>query len=516
MLSGQRWPWDNFVTFYHAPSAGQVTPGGIGLRAALQAAARVVGVDRVVAPSSDSTEPVPLAPEANVGMFRPRDMFGVVRPRTVDQVRRVVELFGHSAAAGALHPVSTGRNWGLGSRQPALDDAVLLDLSGLDRIRDVDIAGGWAILEPGVTQGQLAELLIGTTRMVNVTASSAHTSVLGNALDRGVGLRHQRVEDLVGLEVVLPDGDLIRVGWWPDADRPTPVYPHGLGPSLVQLFVQSNLGIATAAAVRLLPRPEALRVIRLSFGRGVLADAVDELRRWVSQGLIRGVLKVYDVTSAELYGGVVGEFLAHVCVDGTSATVDALTEVITEEAARSGLFSEVSRSDAIDHHHDNDVVTEMVERAYSGDPGHNDILLEATLGQMAEKVDEFGQGWLFFLPLVPFTGEAIAHAHSLLARINSETGIRCGGTLNALSPDVVDFVVSIKFIRRPDEVKRAHQALDRLYHLFTEAGFIPYRLDVDHFDWMDRLSPDLPSRAFVRRLKDAIDPNNGIARGRYW
>src|SRR5262249_37469027 len=161
-------------------------------------------------------------------------------------------------------------------------------------------------------------------------------------------------DDLMGLEVVLPDGDLIRLGWWPDARRPTPVYPYGLGPSALQLFVQSNLGIATAVAVRLLPRPEAVRVIRLNFTRDLLAPAVDELRRWVSQGLVRGVLKVYDVTSAELYGGAVGDFLAHVCVDGTPAAVDAMTEVIIEEAARCALFSSISHSDATEHVPGND------------------------------------------------------------------------------------------------------------------------------------------------------------------
>ncbi|GGU44204.1 hypothetical protein [Lentzea flava] len=60
--------------------------------------------------------------------------------------------------------------------------------------------------------------------MLNVTVSAAETSVLGNALDRGSSLRHQRVHDLLGLEVVLPGGELVHVGWWPE-EKPTPVYP---------------------------------------------------------------------------------------------------------------------------------------------------------------------------------------------------------------------------------------------------------------------------------------------------
>ncbi|GGU44211.1 hypothetical protein [Lentzea flava] len=54
---------------------------------------------------------------------------------------------------------------------------------------------------------------------------------------------------------------------------------------MLQLFVQSSFGVVTAAAIRLLPRPEALRVIRLAFEPDVLGDAVEALRRWGHQGL---------------------------------------------------------------------------------------------------------------------------------------------------------------------------------------------------------------------------------------
>lgn len=427
----------------------------------------------------------------------------------------MVEIFGAGPHSGGLHPLSTGHNWGLGSREPAHDGAVVLDLSGMDRIRALDIAGGWAVLEPGVTQGRLAQRLVGTARTVNLTASSMHTSVVGNALDRGVGLRHQRVDDLVGLEVVLPSGELLRVGWWPQPDRSTPVYPHGLGPSPLQLFAQSNLGVVTAAAVRLPPRPEAVRVVRLNFRHEHLRPAVDELRRWVAQGLVRGVPKVYNPAAARAYRGAEGQFLAHVCVDGTAAAVAALTAVVTEEAARSGLFTEISDTDATDPDRDNHEVATLVERSYAGEPDADDVLFQAKMRRPAEEVDGRADGLLFFLPLLPFSGEAIAHADELLDRVHDKTGVRCAATLNALGPDVVDLVVSMRFEPRGEQVTRVHQALDLLYELFTEQGFIPYRLDVDHSGWLDRLSPDPASRRFVRRLKEIIDPNNAIAPGRY-
>ena len=487
---------------------------GDDLQAALEAAAHVVGADRVVEPVGGQRGAAPLTLGPNVSGYRSRRIAGIIRPRTAEEVRRVVEIFGRSPTTGALHPFSTGRNWGLGSREPALDDSVALDLGDLDRVRKIDVTGGWAVIEPGVTQGRLADLLAGTERMVNVTVSSAHTSVIGNALDRGVGLRHQRVEDLIGLEVVLPDGQVLHVGWWPDSHVTTAVYPHGLGPSLLPLFVQSDLGVVTAAVIRLLPRPEALRVVRLSFRPESLGPAVDELRRWVSQSLVRGVLKVYNPAAARGYGETDEEFLAHVCLDGTAAAVDALTTIVTGEATRSGLFTQVSATDAIDAGRQNHEVAKLVERAYAGDPDGHDTIFRMKLGYPADQLDERG-GFLFFLPLVPFRGASIELADKLLDQVHSATGIRCGATLNALNADVIDLVVSIKFARGGEQAEAAHRALDLLYRKFAEVGFMPYRLDVDHSEWMERFSRDAPSRQLVRRLKTVLDPNNAIAPGRY-
>ncbi|MFE0106554.1 FAD-binding oxidoreductase [Streptomyces sp. NPDC059009] len=493
------------------PSEAPVTSSP-GLRDLIDTVIQAVGEDRVRFAAPDGS--VPLAPGVNVSMFRPRDVLGVIRPGTVAQVQDVVRAFAGRAEAPGLHVVSTGRNWGLGSREPAMDGAVTLDLGGLDRVRDLNTSDGWAVVEPGVTQLELATLLSGTERMLNVTASSGHTSVLGNAVDRGVGLRRQRTLDLVGLEVVLPDGELIRTGWWPEPGRRTPVNAHGLGPAPLSLFTQSNLGVVTAATVRLLPRPEAQRVLRLSFGQENLTAALDELRRWTAQGLVSGVLKVYDAVSTESYGGAGAEYLAHVCVDGTPASTAAMADLLVQEAHASGLFTRVVRNE-VEPVAPDDLVARVVESAYSGDPSHNDTMLKSAVGRSADLVDSEGGGWLFFLPLVPFDGSSVSHALALLDQVHAETGARAGSTINALDPDVIDLVVSFRFPRTREAAERAHRALDRTYALFAEAGFIPYRLDSDHQAWVDRLSPDDSGRAFVRRLKQQLDPNQVIAPGRY-
>jgi 4-cresol dehydrogenase (hydroxylating) len=482
----------------------------------LDLAAALIGDDRVLRYPADPAEADRPPRDPNVSMFRTRSVPAVLRPGTPEEVQQLVRLFADSPDPAALHAVSTGRNWGLGSTEPVVDGTVLLDLRRLSRIRALGPDAEWAVVEPGVTQAQLSAALAGRDRMLNVTASSAHTSVLGNALDRGVGLRRQRVADLAGLEVVLPDGESVRIGWWPD-ERGTAVYPYGLGPSPLQLFAQSDLGVATAGVIRLPPRPEAIRVLRFSFAEADLTAAVDELRRWVGQQLVHGVVKIYDTAANRIYGGNTREFSVHVCVDGTAEAADALSGIVAAEARRSGVLHPLDVSEAPESSEDSegpaDVVAAVVEHAYAGDPGHNDRLLRATLGQPASGVDAHGLGWLFFLPLVPFSGASVARAHALLDQVHAETGVRCGATVNALDVDVIDFVVSIKFERDEAQAAQAHRALDRLYELFGEAGFVPYRLDVEHAGWTDRTGA--ASRELSRRIKSLMDPRGVFAAGRY-
>lgn len=488
----------------HRPSAA--------LRRALEEAVRIVGAQRVLLPGADRDPTQLLGP--NVSLFRSRRVAAVLRPADPEQARQLVALFGREPDSGSLHVISTGRNWGLGSREPAHDDAVVLDLGGLDQVRDLDLAAGWAVVEPGVTQGRLSQLLAGTDRLLNVTVSAAETSVLGNLLDRGVGLRGQRTEDLAGLEVVLPDGELVRVGWWPGENRRAPVYPHGLGPSTLPLFVQSDLGAVTAAVVRLRPRPEALRLVRLSFRRPDLAEAVTAVRRWVAHRLTSGVPRIYDPVAGRAYGGADDEFLVDLPVDGTAESVRALTGILTAEAHGAGLFTRISDSDATDPGNPRREEAALVERAYAGDPDVEDALFRTKMGVGADEVDERA-GFLFFLPLLPLTGEAVARADRLVRQVGAETGVRLSATLHLLSADLVDCVVAMRFPRDEDSVHRAHHALDLLYASFAAAGFEPYRLDIDHAGWRDTFAPDAGAVALTRRLKALLDPHQAIAPGRY-
>src|SRR5688572_1193823 len=148
-----------------------------------------------------------------------------------------------------IYPLSTGRNWGYGSRAP-VRDAVLLDLGRLNQITDFSEPLAYVTLEPGVTQRQLHEFLRAqrSALWMDATGSSPDCSVIGNTLERGFGHTPygEHAAWACGLEVVLPTGHCIETGFcrFPNT-RAGAVNRWGSGPSLDGLFFQSNLGIVT-------------------------------------------------------------------------------------------------------------------------------------------------------------------------------------------------------------------------------------------------------------------------------
>ena len=90
----------------------------------------------------------------------------------------------------AVYPISTGQNWGYGTALPARDGCVIVDLSRMTRIIDFDAEMGVVTVEPGVTQGMLADFLDAGTHpfLVPVTGAGPTCSLLANALERGYGV----------------------------------------------------------------------------------------------------------------------------------------------------------------------------------------------------------------------------------------------------------------------------------------------------------------------------------------
>uniref|UniRef100_UPI003569BE9F FAD-binding oxidoreductase n=1 Tax=Stieleria sp. TaxID=2795976 RepID=UPI003569BE9F len=185
----------------------------------------------------------------------------IIRPENADQVSNAMRAI--TAAAVQWKAISRGKNWGYGDACAAEDGAIIIDLRRMDRIIEINEDLAYAVIEPGVTQGQLAGELIarGSRLMLDVTGAGPEASIAGNILQRGFGHTPygDRFANSCNYEVVLPDGNVTRTGFGNIENSVVGhVYPYGRGPNPQGMLPQSSNGIVTRMTIWLMPRPEAI------------------------------------------------------------------------------------------------------------------------------------------------------------------------------------------------------------------------------------------------------------------
>lgn len=256
------------------------------LDAALRAWESALGATHVL------RDPARLSVAATATFATTARVLAILRPASRSEVQEAVRIAIRHGIP--LYPISTGRNWGYGSRVPPRS-SVLLDLGRLDRIVDFSEELAYVTVEPGVTQGQLHEFL--TSRRsglwMDPTGAGPDCSIIGNTLERGFG--HTPLGDhcsnACAFEVVLPDGSVLETGFgrFPGA-RAAPVSRWGVGPSLDGLFSQGSFGVVTRMTVWLMPAPEKFEAFFfMTRDASGLAPIVDALRPLRLNGTLRSV-----------------------------------------------------------------------------------------------------------------------------------------------------------------------------------------------------------------------------------
>ena len=193
--------------------------------------------------------------------MRPRFM---VKPRDVDEVQKIV-LWANETLT-PLVPVSSGGPHLRGDTLPTAPEAVIVDLSGMKRILKIDRRNRLALIEPGVTYGQLQpELQKEGLRIVTPLLPRGTKSVIASLLEREpvMSPRYQwnLLEPLRSLEIVWGNGDKLWSGGgafrgekeedWQEGRVPL----VGPGPGQLDFFkfvsaAQGSMGIVTWASVK--------------------------------------------------------------------------------------------------------------------------------------------------------------------------------------------------------------------------------------------------------------------------
>lgn len=220
--------------------------------------------------------------------------FGVVKPKSCEEVIALMQLIQRHPIR--WHAISRGNNWGYGDACASTDGQLIIDLRLMNRIVEVNDELAYAVIEPGVSQGQLADHLLksGSKLMLDVTGAGPDASIVGNTLQRGFG--HTPYGDhyanSCNYEVVLPGGKLIRTGFGDVTQSNVGhVYPYGNGPCSQGTFPQSHAGIVTRMTVWLMPRYDA--IVGFNFKTddpAVFSKILDQIGQLRRNGTIESVV----------------------------------------------------------------------------------------------------------------------------------------------------------------------------------------------------------------------------------
>ena len=173
-----------------------------------------------------------------------------VIPRSVQQVSNIVKL----ASAYKTPIVPYGGGTGVMGAALPVRGGIVMDLKGLNRVLDVNPTDRTVLVETGVVLGDLVKALKKHGLMLGHDPWSVPIATVGGTIStNGVGYRAASYgpmgEQVLGLEVVLPDGQVLTT-------RSVPKYSSG--PNLNHLFIgtEGTFGIITKATLRVFRLPE--------------------------------------------------------------------------------------------------------------------------------------------------------------------------------------------------------------------------------------------------------------------
>jgi glycolate oxidase len=269
----------------------------------------------------------------------------VVLPCTTEQVSKVLRY----CHLNNIRVVPRGAGTSLSGGALPLADAVLLVLSKLNRILDIDYENRCVVAQPGVTNLAISNAVEEKEFYYAPDPSSQIACTIGGNVAENSGGIHclkygLTTNNVLGLEVVLITGEVIRLGGKHlDAD----------GYDMLGLMIGSEglLGVVTEVTVRILRSPETARAILIGFDTtGAAADCVGKI---ISEGIIPAGMEMMDkpaIRAAEEFvnAGYPLDVAALLIVelDGPQVEVDALLKRVRKIAEGCGsMHLRVSQSE---------------------------------------------------------------------------------------------------------------------------------------------------------------------------
>ncbi|KAF2182106.1 vanillyl alcohol oxidase [Zopfia rhizophila CBS 207.26] len=461
----------------------------------------------------------------------------VVYPGSTAEVQLIVKWANKHLIP--IYPISMGRNVGYGGSAPRVPGSVVLDLGKrMNKILNIDEENASCVVEPGVSYFALYEEV--QRRKLPLWIDSPDLgggSVLGNAIDRGVGYTPMgdHFANHCGMEIVLPNGELLRTGMGAlpgknGVDNPTwQSFQPAYGPYSDGIFSQSNFSIVCQMGFWLMhetghqsymitfPRdedfPDIVEVIRPLAQKRILGN-IPQLRHVVQELNVTGLPKHHWYSgSSPVPRDVVRKYASQLpCGDcswvfygtqyGDIAGIKSQLDIIKSAFSKIKGSKFYLPSDLPSDHY-------IHSRALvcSGVP----VLRE--LDWLNWKPNA---AHLFFSPITPTRAQDAKIVHDINVRLHRKYGFDLFPTLCVAGREM-HYITNIIYDRASnDEKRRAAGLMRELIAAAAKEGYGEYRTHVlfaDQVAGTYNWNNDALMR-FNETIKDALDPNGILAPGR--
>lgn len=383
--------------------------------------------------------------------------------------------------------VPRGGGTGLAGGTVPIAGGICLNLARMNRILEIDPADGVAVVQPGVITHTLQQAVEAHGLFYPPDPASLYMSTIGGNVATNAGgprcLKYGVTRDYVlGLEVVIPGGEVLRLGGR--------VMKDVSGYDLKHLFIGSEgtLGVITEVTVRLLPRPPALGALAVAFDR--LESACEAVVAILSSGMLPLMAELMDqgvmraVEAFHPYGlPIEAEALLLLAADGE------------EEAVRIDLARMVQRAQSFGGH----VVriatdTESANTLWEPRRQASPAIARLAPHKLSEDI------------AVPRSQIPLMVRH--IQRIAQETGVPI-----VLYGHIGDGNLHPTLLcdrRNPEEMNRVTQAAKQIFHIALELGGVlsgEHGIGILKLDFM----PQAFSSAIIEKLwtvKLIFDPKN--------
>ncbi len=263
----------------------------------------------------------------------------ILVPENAEQIAEIMKI----ANRDKINIIPRGAGTNICGSSVAREGGVILAFHRMNKILEIDKESMCAVVQPGVINGDLQKEVAQYDLMYPPDPASMFVSTIGGNVSLNAGgprgVKYGVTRDyLLGLEVVLPSGEIIKTGG--------KTLKNVSGYDLTRLLCGSEgtLGIFTEITLRLVPLPSAKTTLQAAYGN--LDDAATTVTAIMAAGMVPTTLELMDRTVLDVisdYGGAQfnndAEALLLIEVDGDSDLVNRQGERIEALCREKGAIA---------------------------------------------------------------------------------------------------------------------------------------------------------------------------------